>query len=332
VLFEILCSYDHAGADGTRKGWCNPSLDKVAEQMGLKKRAVQTHLKRLVEAGMVFVVYRNNQQFDGRTSLYILNILPGLNEVDLKRIAHTRNIEIKHMLSGLNTIKVQTAKGIFDVAEEQFDLEFIITGKRSSTILQADDIASAEDIISSAEEGQIKDKELYGFTGDQLKANKNEVNSDDDMSGLSYSDRKVKKKSQGPGWNSEDMLERIKSGNYKDITSSEICVYFKYLYDKQYPRYPYIIEWNNNKDVDTIRAKLEKFDIDVFIPMMEHFFKIYDKMFYAPEYPRPGIWQFNQSWIVNKLSADFDKTQVIDEKIETVEEKPNIKSKKTVIV
>lgn len=331
VLFEILCSYDHAGVDGTRKGWCNPSLDKVSEQMGLKKRAVQTHLKRLVEAGMIVVVYRNTLQFEGRTSLYILNILPGLSEPDLKRIALTRNIEIKHMLSGLNTIKVQTAKGIFDVAEEQFDLEFIITGNRSSTILQADDIASAEDIISSEEEGQVKDRELYSFTGEQLKYKKVEMDSDDDMSGLSFSSRRVQKKEKGVNWDSEDPIQRIKSGNYKNVTSREICVYFKYLFDKKYPGFPYIIEWHNNKDMNIIMARLEKFDIPIFIPMMEHFIKIYDKVFYAPDYPRPGIWQFGQPWIINKLSADYEKAQATEEKIEIVEEKPNIDGKKTMV-
>ena len=75
VLFEILCSYDHVGSDGKRKGWCEPSLDKIAEQMGLKKRAVQTHLKRLVEAGMVVIVYfQYRPQMQEELPLYILNI------------------------------------------------------------------------------------------------------------------------------------------------------------------------------------------------------------------------------------------------------------------
>jgi len=320
VLFEILCSYDHVGVDGTRKGWCEPSLDRIAEQMGLKKRAVQTHLKRLVEAGMVFVVYRNIVPGDGRTSIYVLNILPGLSEADRKRIAHTRNIEIKHKISGLNTVKVQTAKGMFHVSEEEFDLEFIITGARSSTILEADGVVDPEEIISKSNEARGKD--LYEYEGEQLK--KQQPKADDDFSDLTFGRKVVTKKTKGPGWDSEDPIERIKSGNYKNIGSREICVYFKHLYEITYPGLPYIIDWKNQKDMNIIRAKLETYEIDVFVPMMEHFIRTYDKLFKSNDHPKPRINQFSVTWIVNKLSADFEKTQQLNEKVEFVDEKPNV--------
>lgn len=323
VLFEILCSYDHVGSDGKRKGWCEPSLDKIAEQMGLKKRAVQTHLKRLVEAGMVVIVYRNIIPDAGRTSLYILNILPGLSEADRKRIALTRNIEIKHKISGLNTIKVQTAKGMIDVSEKEFDLEYIITGNRSSTILEADGIVDPEEIISKAQESLIKDKELYEFCGEQLKQKKAEINLDDDMEGLSFGRKIVmKKKTKGPGWSSEDPIVRITAGNYDKVTPREICVYFKHLVEITYPGLPYIIEWKNNKDPNIISNRLEQYDVDVFIPMMEHFIKNYERLFYDPKYPKPAIWHLSQTWIINKLSADFEKTMKTQEQMDTVEERP----------
>lgn len=327
VLFEILCSYDHAGVDGTRKGWCDPSLDKIAEQMGLKKRAVQTHLKRLVESGMVVVVYRNLSLNESRTSIYILNILPGLNESDLKRIALTRNIEIKHLLSGLNTIKVQTAQGMFNVAEEQFDLEYLITGKRSSTILQADRIATPEEIISDADEKKIREKDLYGYPepvkGDDV---------DDDFSDLTFSNKRVKRREKGPGWNSDNYLDRIVAGNYEKITSKEICGYFKYLYDLKYPLFPYTVNTKNWKDLNIIRANLEKFELDLFIPLIEYFIKNYERLFYNDDYPRPAIWQLSQAWIINKVTADFDKNQVNEEKLEVANERPDTTVSKTIIV
>ena len=107
--------------------------------MGLSKRQVQVYLKRLVEKGFVTIIYRNNTlETDCRSSIYVLNILPGLSEADRKRIASTRTIGIKNKISGLNIIKVQTSKGMMYTSQEEFDLEYLVTGKRSSCVIEGE--------------------------------------------------------------------------------------------------------------------------------------------------------------------------------------------------
>jgi hypothetical protein len=284
VLFEILCSYDHLSKDGNRKGWCEVGLDTVAEQMGLEKRMVQIHLNRLIEKGFVTVVYRNtNPRYTGdpRSSIYILNILPGLSEADIKRIVSTMTVTIKHKISGLNTIRVKTSRGVeYIPSAEEFDLEYLITGNRSSEVL--DDIADEETPKTEKEE------DIFTF-----KAN----------------DKPSQAKSNPePNINDPDPIVRILMGNYNTVDVKDICKYFSYVYRQAYPIDPeYLID--RTKDSAQVKLMLGKVKVDTFIPMMEFFVRNYDRMFANSNYPRPKIFQMGITWIWNKLSDEFVKYQ-----------------------
>jgi DNA-binding transcriptional ArsR family regulator len=304
VLFEIFCTYDHLDGNGTRKGWCSPSLDKVAEQIGLSKRAVQVHLKRLVEAGMIVIVYRNNEIVPGspKSSIYILNILPGVSEADRKRIAAARTIEIKHLISGLSTIKIQTVTGMQYISEEEFDLECIVTGQRSSTVMDGE-IADPEDIISKVDENKTSTTaELNRFTGEQLKAESKVA--EDDV--FSFKKNTTPKRDK-IGFNSEDVICRIGAGNYKGVTNKNICAYYKHLFEISYPGEKYIVDYI--KETGIIGARLKTWDIDVLIPMIEFFIQRYDKLFCTTEYPRPRLYQLSIAWIINKLNEQFSRAE-----------------------
>lgn len=319
VLFEILCSYDHIQADGTRKGWCDPSLDVIAEQMGLKKRAVQIHLKRLVEAGLVVVIYRNTALTGPRSSVYVLNIIPGLSEADKQRIAATRNIEIRHIISGLNTVKVQTAKGMQYVSEEEFDLEYLVTGKRSlepteHSVIIDGEIADPESIISKQEEKKVSQDELHGINNDNID--------------ISFKPL-TKRNNTNNGYNSVDINERIKAGNYTGVSAKEVCQYFKYLYEKKYKGEIYV--YNQRSEVPLMRNQIDLHGLDVVIAMVECLIDKYEVLFYNSEYPRPQLYQFRLPWVINKLSTamamDAQPTVAY-----TSEVKHNKESKKSVII
>lgn len=331
VLFEILCSYDHVDKNGQRKGWCDPGLDRVAEQMGLTKRAVQVHLKRLVESGMVIIVYRNTEVVVGspRSSIYVLNILPGLSENDRKRIAAARSIQIKHLISGLNTIRVQTAKGMQYIAEQEFDLEYIVTGERSSTTMEGE-IGDAEDVISTDEERKVGQSELYRFTGTQLKREEPTQSTGEEDVVISFtSNRNTAKKVDRSGFNSDNIIERISSGNYKGVTGKDLCLYFKHLFEINYPGEKYTMDYIKEPKIMT--ARLEKWDMDVFVPMIEFFIQRYDKYFFDKDYPRPRIYQLSIPWIINKLNEQFARAEKakedMAEPIQVQKDNPNVESR-----
>ena len=308
ILFEIFCSYDHIGVDGTRKGWCEVSLDTIAQQMGLVKTSVQVHLKKLVELGMIVVVYRNNDpNFNkSKTSIYILNILPGISESDKKRIIASRNIEIKNQISGLNTIKIQTPKGFQYVSSEDFDLAFLVSGERSNDVVEVSGVVTPEEIISKEDEAKVTDEQLYKH---QPKVESIKI--DDDLT--ITMGRKI-----SPGkktdWNNINTINRISAGNYKDIKVGDICTYFKKIYEEVYNGQIYFIYTNDQKHIKEI---LEKVNVDLLIPLIEHFIKNYEKLrCYKPEYPKPNIWALTQEWILNLVSNDYFKQEKITEQVE----------------
>lgn len=312
VLFEILCSYDFMDKEGKRKGWCDPSLDTISGQMGLKKRAVQVHLKRLVEGGLVTVIYRNNATEGHRSSIYVLNILPGLSDADLKRIALTRNLDIKHLVSGLNTIKVQTSEGMKDIANEEFDLQYIVTGQRASEIIEGE-IATPEDIISDDEEADVSVFEREGLTNELKNDNKNtkqEVQDNEDDIKISFKKSTVvinpserRKQVKSEEFNSKDAVSRMLAGNYDDLKPLDYCKYFKHKYEIKYPTEKLIID--RIKDTVAIKNRLKDMEPEVLVQVLEYYIENYHRLFYTNEYRRPKIYQLGIAWVFNKLLENF---------------------------
>lgn len=294
VLFEILCSYDFLNADGERKGWCDVGLDRVAEEMGLSKRQVQVYLKRLVEKGFVTIIYRNNTlETDCRSSIYVLNILPGLSEADRKRIASTRTIGIKNKISGLNIIKVQTSKGMMYTSQEEFDLEYLVTGKRSSCVIKG-------------EIGEVEiDKENTVEEFDGLKI----------TTGRKVVDPESLKRNNSvdPGYYSDDPIVRILSGNYKDLKPMDICKYFGFVYKQVYPNDPpYVV--SKKIEIPHIKRRLSQVDTDILIEMIKFFITNYDRLFKNENYLRPRIWAIGTDWIWQKLSEHYARaTETLEE-------------------
>lgn len=286
VLFEILCSYDFLDRDGNRKGWCEVGLDTVAEQMGLEKRMIQIHLNRLIEKGFVTVVYRNtNPRYTGdpRSSIYILNILPGLSQADIQRIVSTMTITIKHKISGLNTIRVKTSRGIEYVpTSEEFDLEYLITGNRSSEVI--------DNITDENTETPTKaDEDIFTFK----PADKTTP---------------TQKTTPEPNINDPDPIIRILMGNYNTVDVKDVCKYFSYVYSQVYTTDPtYMVD--RIKDSSQVKLMIGKVGINNFIPMMEFFIRQYQKLFANTQYPRPKIFQLGITWIWNKLSDEYVKHQ-----------------------
>lgn len=286
VLFEILCSYDFIQSDGTRKGWCCPSLDSVAEHMGVEKRAVQTQLCSLVEKGLVTIIYRNTTA-NRKTSIYILNILPGLSEEDRQKIARSRNTEIKHLISGLNTIKVKIKEGIKYISDEEFDLQYLITGTRSSDVLEDDGPPEVE-VNATVEE-------------------------DDTV--ISFKKKKDNNEFDKAKYNSSDPLERVKAGNYSNIDAEAIRKYFKYLYEATYNEIYTLGDKSKIREISLINTKIGIYGSDIFIDMLKYFVEKYEKNFYNPQYPRPEISQLSLTWIMNKLSAMYHKDTKLADKV-----------------
>lgn len=332
VLFEILCTFDHLDKDKNRKGWCDPNLDTLADYMGLSIRSVQTHLKRLVEAGMVTVVYRNNSLQNKRSSIYILNILPGISAVDRKRIAATRNIDIKHAISGLNNIKVQTANGTQFISEKEFDLEYLVTGNPANGEIIDGEIATPEDIISKEEEvsdgedrqasedNSVKEKEQtttqrdtvqHGHGNRQSNTTTANTNTSEDEIEISFtkSNIKVKKEPkqlddfQLANWDNKDVIVRIQVGNYEGLKPIDYCMYFKHKYELQYPGERYIID--RTKDIVQIKNKLKELEPELVINLIEYFVANYQRLFYNSEYRRPKIYQLGIAWLLNKLMENY---------------------------
>lgn len=307
VLFEILCSYDFITGDGTRKGWCDPGLQTIADQMGLSKRSVQIYLKRLVQKGLVTVIYRNTA-LQEKSSLYILNILPGLSENDRKRIAATRTIDIKNKISGLNIIKVQTAQGMQYISEEEFDLEYLVTGHRSSEVIDGE-IVDVDDIVEGDTEIEFKDNgdELEKQYAEQCEQEQQESQENEDA-GFSFK-KPAKpintnhKKDINSGMYDPDPVVRILSGNYKDLKPMDIIKYFKHKYEIQYPGETLVFD--RIKDTRALKLKMAEVDIPLLIQVIDYFIQNYARLFYTNEYRRPRIYQLGIAWIFNKLLENF---------------------------
>lgn len=317
VLFEILCTFDHLDKDKNRKGWCDPNLDTLAEYMGLSIRSVQTHLKRLVEAGMVTVVYRNNSLQNKRSSIYILNILPGISAVDRKRIAATRNIDIKHAISGLNNIKVQTANGTQFISEKEFDLEYLVTGNPANGEIIDGEIATPEDIISKEEE--VSDGEDTNTNNntqsndtrqDSVSTNDNNSEQEDEIE-ISFTKSNIKvKKEQKPlddfqlaKWDDKDPVVRIQVGNYENLKAIDYCLYFKHIYNITYPGEMLVID--RTKDIVQIKNRLKDTEPETLIKLIEYFVRNYQRLFYSAEYRRPKIYQMGIAWVFNKICDNY---------------------------
>lgn len=296
VLFEILCSYDFINSEGNRKGWCDPSLDVISGQMGLGVRAVQIHLKRLVQRGLVIVIYRNTNTQGARSSIYVLNILPGLSAPDRQRIASTRTIEIKHKISGLNTIKVQTITGMQYISEEEFDLEYLITGNRSSEIIEGE-IIDANKLFEDDTTEQRNESNKSEDTEVEPSTNDFEVT-------FKKPDKPLSKPVKlNETYNDPDPVVRILSGNYTGLTSKDLTSYFKHKYELQYPGETLSIDYV--KDARALKAKMVEQDFDTLVKLIDYFILSYQKLFYNEEYRRPRIYQLSVKWIFNKLLENF---------------------------
>lgn len=335
VLFEILCSYDFVTSNGNRKGWCSVSLETISEQMGIEKRCVQYHLKALIKLGMVTVIYRNSQH---QSSIYILNILPGISEADRQRIAATRTTEVKNLISGLNTIKVQTSNGFRYVSEEEFDLQYLVTGERSSEIMEGEiDDSYFEENTESDSNNTTRDMELYynnnnidivsnspntvcatnnssvfSSANDNSFRNTNRKDNNADSQDkeinisfkkLSTPIEKVVNSSNVSNYNSKDPVERILSGNYRDLKPLDYCKYFKHKYELKYKLETLVID--RNKDATAIKNLLKEFEPNILIELIDFFIKKYDTLFANTDYPRPKIYQLNIKWILNKLLEQY---------------------------
>jgi DNA-binding transcriptional ArsR family regulator len=314
ILFEILCTFDFMDKDGKRKGWCDPSLETLSDYMGLSIRAVQIHLKRLVEAGMVTVIYRNCSIEGRKSSIYVLNILPGLSDADRLRIAATRNIEVKNAISGLNTIKVQTTEGMQHISEEEFDLQYIVTGEHSSEIIEGE-IADPEDIISNEAEQDVSVFEQEGLDNVKAKTvqdNKSNVQDTEDFeisfkapkTPINIKTREEKIKAmQDERWSDKDPVVRILVGNFGDIKPMDYCKYFKHKYELQYPGEKLVID--RIKDTAAIKNRLKDLEPEMLVKVIDYYIYNYQKLFYNEEYRRPKIYQLGIAWVFNKLLENF---------------------------
>lgn len=292
ILFQILCSYDFLNTDGERKGWCEVGLERVASEIGLTKRQVQVHLKRLVEKGFVTIIYRNctpTTDQSARSSIYVLNILPGLSEADRQRIASTRTIDIKNKLSGLNTIKVQTSSGMKYIAPEEFDLEFLVTGRRSSVTLEGE-IGSVdiEDESGNATSVQNIDSDLQITVGrkvvDPAKLKKNIV--------------------RGEGYYHQDPVIRIINGNYKNVTAMDMCNYFIYIYGTIYPNDPrYLL--SRKLELTHMKRRLAQVDTQTLAEMIKYFIENYNRLFRSEKYPRPRVYSLGADYVWQKVSEHY---------------------------
>lgn len=327
MLFEILCSYDHIGTDGTRKGWCNPSLERLSQDVGLKVRAVQVHIKRLVEKGMVVIVYRNNvpSDVDGKSSIYILNILPGLSESDRTRIAKCRNIQIKNMISGLNTVRVRKSDGFHNIVEEEFDLQYLLTGTRSDTIIDIEgdiiDGKNSEKIITKEEERKLNDKTLYGYGGSRSgKGDLGECDGDCDISFKQTSGNS--RAGVKSNHNQYDPLERLISRKYTNIKGEDICRYFAKLYETAFVGEQYFSKVEKTqKDQEVISRLLDKIGIEKLIPLMEFFVTNYRTLFYHANQPRPRIKYLEIDWIITKAMATMVEKEKVNKEVEHINRK-----------
>jgi hypothetical protein len=194
------------------------------------------------------------------------------------------------------------------LSEEEFDLEYIVTGHRSSTVMEGE-VADAEDVISKEEESKVKDAELSRFTGEQLKKEKKEVEDE-----ISFKPSKKVTSAPKIGFNSDNIIERISAGNYKGVTPKDICQYFKHLFEISYPGERYVTDFI--KEPSIIKSKLAVYEIEVFISMIEFFIQRYDKLFFNSEFPRPRIYQLSIPWILNKLGEQFARAEKAKEELE----------------
>jgi DNA-binding transcriptional ArsR family regulator len=290
ILFEIFCSFDHIQEDGKRKGWCYPSLETISYNMGISIRAVQVHLKALVELGLITIVYRNNgSRSEDKSSVYVLNILPGISEEDRQKIAHTRNIEIKNLISGFNTIKINTTTGMQYISEEEFDLEYIVTGQRSSVVIDGEIQGTDSDVFKEDEEG---------------------------FEGISFKQSRVK---ITPNKNTGiiDELEKLKNGRYTVVSNDSVRNYFKFLYEQKYPGFIYDIKSKTVQYEDNIiSSRIREYGTEKFIVLMKHFIEHYERLFFNEKYPKPNIGMFNLAWIMNKLDVDYNQYITNQEKID----------------
>lgn len=343
ILFEILCTYDFIDSKGNRKGWCDPGLERLSEEMGLGIRATQIHLKRLVESGMICIIYRNCCKTGKRTSIYVLNILPGLSIVDIKRIASTRNLEIKNTLSGLNDITIQTVNGMEYISREEFDLQYILTGNRSDNIMEGE-VGSAEDIISDEEEAKVYDTE--NIIKDNKSSNRT-VNKDKEIpidesivdSEISFGKPKNpinlnahierQNKMNSENWNNTNPINRINCGNFKDIKPIDYCKYFKFQYENTYEGECLIVD--RTKDLSAIKLRLVDMEPEDLVSIMNYFIGNYQRLFYSADYKRPQIYQLSIPWIMNKLLENYYYSKKAENEFGSIKVQTNINEVKETI-
>jgi len=314
ILFEILCSYDYIGNNGDRKGYCDPTLNTLSKEMGLTVRSVQVHLKRLVEKGLVSIIYRTSCSTGGRSNIYVLNILPGLSRADIARIAKARDIQIKNLISGLNTIRVKTVDGIKDISPEEFDLQFITTGCKSSEVIEGE-IMSPEEIISDEEEAKVNSSELtvsketkmpsYDIIPLEIKEDTNQEIKQEVKQKFTF--KKIalppRDTSSKPKVDGNTAVQRIIDRDFTKIKPIDICKYFKYRYKQEYNEIYFI---DRIKDSVAIKTRLKEIEISKLVNLIDFFIEKYKDLFYSPDYKRPKIYMLNISWLMNKLMENYD--------------------------
>lgn len=300
MLFEVLCSYDHLDKNKQRKGWCDPSLARLAKDMGCSKRTVQYHLKKLVEKGLVVIVYRNNSTTDKKNPIYILNILPGLSETDKKRIAHSRTVEIRHLISGLNIVRVKTSKGMQYVTPEEFDLEYLVTGQRTENrdVIEGE-IATLDDIDNMLETSEPDKKEEQKEEDDDMKISFKRINEPLEPIKLKESKPTTKQKQK----QKKDPVAQILAGNYEKINAKDLALYFKYVYELTYLGEFYAIDYK--KDLRALKLKQEQLGTELLCDLIKYFVTRYKDLFYSEEYKRPRIYHLNIAWVFNKLMENY---------------------------
>lgn len=314
ILFEILCSYDYIGDNGDRKGYCDPTLNTLSKEMGLTVRSVQVHLKRLVEKGLVSIIYRTSCSTGGRSNIYVLNILPGLSRADIARIAKARDIQIKNLISGLNTIRVKTVDGIKDISPEEFDLQFITTGCKSSEVIEGE-IMKPEEIISDEEEAKVNSKELsvseetempsYNIVPVELNEDTTQKVKEEVKQKFSF--KKIalppRDKSSKNNISENNAVQRIVNRDFTKIKPIDICKYFKYKYKQEYNEIYFI---DRIKDSVAIKTRLKEIEISKLVNLIDFFIEKYKDLFYSDNYKRPKIYMLNISWLMNKLMENYD--------------------------
>jgi len=333
MLFEILCSYDHLDDDGSRKGWCCPSLDRLSKDLGLGVRAIQVHLKRLVKKSMITVVYRNNvpSAVEGKSSIYILNILPGLSENDRKRIATIRDIEIKNLISGLNVIRVQTAEGFHNLATNEFDLHYLLTGEKTDTAFRVEgeviDEKSASRIISDEQEQKVSNKDLYGEGVCRYNESTTESSEGDSTITFRPSSSSVRKGATDCD-SRTDPLSMIRAGKFVDIKEEHICQYFAELYQTSYEGEQYFSNVKETmKDQKILTKILETMEMEQLVPMIEFYVTHYKKLFHHTNHPRPRIRYLAVEWIFTNLIKAYQQYATIQSEASSLNNKQSTEGK-----